>query len=72
MEVESEGEAMEWTYEGYWATVIGAYLEPGSVLDEWLTAAEVEAWREGNLGGALPAEWRGFHARALEELGHAP
>lgn len=61
---------MEWTYEGYWATVIGDGFEPAAGdLEGWLCSAELEAWREGNLGGALPAEWRGFHARALEELG---
>ena len=70
-----------WTYEGYWATVLGATrtaemvvvdfdLSPADRrgLDEWLGTAEVEAWRVGGLGGELPAEWAGHHATALAEL----
>lgn len=69
-----------WTYGGYVASVLGVSGADGAVLehdldtsdrrglDEWLGVAEVEAWRVGGLGGDLPEEWAGFHARALDEL----
>ncbi|GMV18390.1 MAG: hypothetical protein AMXMBFR56_66140 [Polyangiaceae bacterium] len=70
-----------WDYEGYWNVVLGADRTAADVvrefalnvddrpgLDEWLGHAEVESWRVGGTGGELPAEWAGFHRRALEEL----
>ncbi len=72
--------ATAWTYEGYWATVLGAHRDAATVvadfeltpsdrrgLDEWLGSAEVEAWRVGG-EGELPDEWTDHHTRALAEL----
>jgi hypothetical protein len=75
-----------WTYDGYWAAVLGASRTAGEVvrefdlvggddgergLDEWLGHSEAEAWSQGAEGGDLPEEWVGYHARALRELGDA-
>mgnify|MGYP003437090669 FL=1 len=70
-----------WTYEGYRSTVLGAHATPDSLasefdldlsdrrgLDEWLGTAESEAWAVGGQPGAIPDEWAGFHAKALDEL----
>lgn len=70
-----------WTYDGYWNAVLGAGrstadvirdfdLDPGDRrgVDEWLGAAESEAWAMGKLGGPIPDEWSDFHARALKTL----
>jgi hypothetical protein len=70
-----------WTYEGYWAVVLGANRSADDVvaefkldvtdrggLDQWLATAEVEAWRVGAKGGPVPSEWTGHHSEALNEL----
>jgi len=70
-----------WTWCGYWNLVLGASRDAADVvrefeldpsdrreLDVWLAEAALEAWREGNLGGPIPASWAGYHARALDEL----
>lgn len=71
-----------WTYEGYWATVLGANRSAQTVVEEfglprggdlqtlstWLGTAEVEAWRAGKIAGELPEEWAEFHKRAIDEL----
>jgi hypothetical protein len=72
------------TYEGYWATVIGANLDaagavrafdlvPGDDrgLDSWLDEAESIAWSLVGQGEAYPEEWGTFHARAVRELADA-
>lgn len=65
-----------WTYEGYWAAVLGDRSAGAVVrefdlvadgLDEWLGTAEAASWSAGG-SGALPREWARFHATALEEL----
>ncbi len=70
--VASEEAVRPWTYEGYYATVVGTGFRPEADtrrgLDEWLGAAEVEAWRVGGQAGELPAEWAQYHARALDRL----
>ena len=69
-----------WTYDGYWTAVLGMRnadevraefgldVSDRRGLDEWLSLAEVEAWRIGGEGGDLPEEWRVFHTRALADL----
>jgi hypothetical protein len=70
-----------WTYDGYWAAVLGACRGPAMVLfefgldakdrrglDEWLGEEEAEAWRVGGHGGELPEEWSTYHAQALAAL----
>lgn len=69
-----------WTYDGYWAVVIGGHRDASDVvnefeliggpphdIDEWLGTAEEAARVEGELD-ATPEEWSGFYRRALEEL----
>lgn len=57
-----------WTYDGYWATVLGAgnaravVREHGLTADRkairaWLSTAQAEAWRACGNGGQMPAEW---------------
>lgn len=70
-----------WTYEGYWAQVLGANRDASDVvrefalvtaagLDEWLGGAEADAWAAGGRGkqADLPEEWDAFHTRALAEI----
>jgi hypothetical protein len=67
-----------WTLEGYWNLVIGADRTADSTvrefdltsesLDEWLGAAETEAWTMGGEDGGIPDEWEGFHAKTLAAL----
>lgn len=75
----TETETTTWTYGGYWAAVLGAYLSPETAADAylasdersigaWLDGAEEEAWDAGGLGGDMPAEWVDHHARALEAV----
>ena len=72
-----------WDFEGYWNAVLGANRSAADVvrefgldpadrhgLDEWLGQAEGEASAVGDLD-SIPAEWRGFHARALAQLEEA-
>ncbi len=67
----SVGPGAVWTYEGYWRTVIGDGFSPDpdtrQGLDEWLGAAEAEAWDQGGRG-EMPPEWAEHHVRALDAL----
>lgn len=73
--------ATNWTFDGYWNTVLGASRDAADVVrefdlnpaddrrgtDEWLGTAEAEALA---MGGSVdvPAEWSDFHAKALDML----
>ena len=78
--IAQEGRTMDktWTYEGYWAAVLGGNrsaedvvrefdLDPTNrhTLSEWLGEAEAEAWR---VGGKKPKETFDWHERALDQL----
>lgn len=67
----------EWTYEGYWAVVVGAHLNAADAVreheicedgaEEWVDHAERDALEAGGLVSA-PREWAEFRARAIGEL----
>ena len=70
-----------WTYEGYWAAVLGPNINAVGAVREWhldryrtadlglwLGQAEDRAWHEGGNGSDTPAEWDRHHHRALSEL----
>jgi hypothetical protein len=72
---------VDWSYEGYWNTVLGANRSADDVVrefdldptdhrgvDEWLGHAEAEACREGGIVVCPPASWDGYHAKALDAL----
>ena len=74
-----------WTYEGYWAAVLGPNRDALDVVrefdlvatrgrrdvDEWLGTAEAEALSIGRLGTAVAEQWAAFHGRALDALEQA-
>jgi hypothetical protein len=71
-----------WTYEGYWAVVLGANRTPAEVVsalrlaagddvEHRLRLAEVAAWREGRDGDELPPDWAAHHTTALAALREA-
>lgn len=65
-------------YAKYWTTVLGSRDAAGLVqefglgldgLDEWLGAAEADAWLlAGGRASDMPDEWATHHATALAEL----
>ncbi len=70
---------MNWDYEGYWNTVLGASRDAAGIVTEfdlntkdrvglstWLGCAEAAACVADNI--ELPEEWEAFHGRALDEL----
>lgn len=72
---------IDWTFEGYWNTVLGADRSAADVvaeydleggnrpsLSEWLSTAESEAWQLGRLGASQGAAWGRFHEPALDAL----
>ena len=70
--------ATNWTYGGYWASVLGLGNATKIVDDyglvpsdrqgmsEWLGAAEEAALSAASIDN--PDEWADFHTRALDEL----
>ncbi len=72
---------MAWTYEGYWAVVIGDDKDAETVIEDlvypssaslesWLENAEDRAWKQGrsDTSEEMPEEWTDFYHRALAAL----
>ncbi len=79
--IETDDDVTSWDFDGYWNAVLGDKRDAEDVcvefnldprdrrgLDEWLGAAEAEAWRVGGLGGDMPKSWWAHHTQALDAL----
>lgn len=69
----------DWTYDGWWNTVVSAYdtveaaadayLFSGETsVDDWLDGLAAKAWEAGAKGGDPPEEWDDHRAKAVEAI----